>query len=890
MSILDRPDAVAAFGIISNLEGLDASSLPSDPLWSERIRHAMSRGEVTVSIDMDELVNAEFSSNQIDELAEAWTRGVSDFEKAQSNRGLRLQIYPADPGTDHLVVAALREAHYVDSIIFIDKGLSGPDRWGWPLKVRSMGSDVGDALESYDHPRLIRYDKYVTQGEESDLLVVESLEYLVSAPRQGLSAGFLLVLAESNDAIQVKNVRRLNEIVGFRAAAIVAKNGDLQSQIHRFIDELSHNNPPDIAITHAIERGTPHVIVGDPTFLNQARVTVATANLADRLERDFRDGYIDSAEFGAMISGIDALPSAKARDSWTSEGEAATETAECAGSMVEELEAQGGSAETRIEPKKRFLQAQVFEVQGGVSSPRTKSFEADAPHQIKVRIGPSSLNWIIAPHAFPDNELPPSEARLTVTMIAPALMKESTSQEILIGATGTSTVATFDVSVPSDVAEIDATVIVYCEGKHLQTGVLSGPVTKGEESPEATGIEFARGTPSRSDLDHQQAFDLMIWKKGAEFEMALFDPSVKQGEPSNRPLRPTLAGVKQVVDGIRNELFEAASKIEQLESGIEKAGLKTIRALAEQGEFLRRKLFDPSMLSRIRRIQIVSQESSDFFPVEFLYDYVLPDEDAQLCPEFKKSKSPHCSASCYAAEGNSKFVCPSGFWALNRIIERQVRPNDRADSVQPESSGRKPSLDFPDAIIFSASNEVNAANSNEIAETIEEMGTVAQVYPANTWQEWIDLVGRHYPSLLVTLPHNVQSSPFNKLQISATEDLALNRIRSDHVVPATVDVGPVMLLLGCNTANSEVGYQDFVNEMRSSGAAIVVATLTYVLGPQAARLAREFVRQIGSAGGQLTIGEIMRLVRARMLAEDNIMALAITAFGDADWRFGEEES
>jgi hypothetical protein len=71
---------------------------------------------------------------------------------------------------------------------------------------------------------------------------------------------------------------------------------------------------------------------------------------------------------------------------------------------------------------------------------------------------------------------------------------------------------------------------------------------------------------------------------------------------------------------------------------------------------------------------------------------------------------------------------------------------------------------------------------------------------------------------------------------------------------------------------------------------VVVATLTYVLGPQAAPMAREFVRQIASAGTRLTIGEIMRRVRARMLAKDNIMALAITAFGDADWRFGKEES
>lgn len=94
-----------------------------------------------------------------------------------------------------------------------------------------------------------------------------------------------------------------------------------------------------------------------------------------------------------------------------------------------------------------------------------------------------------------------------------------------------------------------------------------------------------------------------------------------------------------------------------------------------------------------------------------------------------------------------------------------------------------------------------------------------------------------------------------------------------------------MLLLGCNTANPAIGYQDFVNEMRSNGAALVIGTLTYVLGPQAARVARELVRQIGSAGNGQTIGEIMRQVRAQMLVEDNIMALAITAFGDADWRF-----
>jgi len=319
MSVLDYPDAVAAFGTIKMLEGLDASSLSSDPLLAKRIIRAVGRGAVDVAIDLDELAHSDFSSSQIDELGRAWAQGALDFEAVQPNRMLRLQISPSDTETDHRVAAELRKASFVKSIIFVDRNLNGPDRWGWPLEVRAIGSESKKAVENYHHQGLVKFDASDTPGVETDLLIIDSLEDFLASPIAGLSTGFVLVMTNNRDALKVETVRRLNATLGFRATAIVEEQINPQSVIQNFLDELSHNNPPDTAICNAMEYGSSHIIVGDPSFLNQSRVTVTTAILEDRLERDFLDGYINSADFIAMTREIDSLPSANASDYWYSE-------------------------------------------------------------------------------------------------------------------------------------------------------------------------------------------------------------------------------------------------------------------------------------------------------------------------------------------------------------------------------------------------------------------------------------------------------------------------------------------------------------------------------------------------------------------------------------------
>jgi hypothetical protein len=149
----------------------------------------------------------------------------------------------------------------------------------------------------------------------------------------------------------------------------------------------------------------------------------------------------------------------------------------------------------------------------------------------------------------------------------------------------------------------------------------------------------------------------------------------------------------------------------------------------------------------------------------------------------------------------------------------------------------------------------------------------------------------HYPALLVSLPHHVRSSnDFPTLRIGADQDLELDRIDERYLKPATAERGPVVLLFGCNTAAAAIAYEDFVSRLRSRGAVIVVGTLTTVIGPQAAPLACRFVELLWHrTGPAAAFGDVMREARADLVRRGNPLALALAAYGDADWRLVPRE-
>lgn len=528
--------------------------------------------------------------------------------------------------------------------------------------------------------------------------------------------------------------------------------------------------------------------------------------------------------------------------------------------------------------EKRFTQVDVHLSENGDATRRTLSFEKGGLHEVQVRIAPEDMNWLQLDEAFPDDLLPQDEAvhRLTVLLAAPDLFDGALSQSIDLPKTGPSTVAKFQVTVPDDLESVQLMVHILHQGNHLETGYLSGPVTAGERDPRATGFTFRKTQKSAADLDHGEPPQLTIFKDGRNLLIHW---------PGHDDLTPNMAGIDKRVDKIREALFDGAHGAYQLDSGLGAGpGLMLLRILAAQGEFMRRKLFGDDPLDEVKRVQVVSPYSADFFPVEYLYDRKPPKADAALCPTFAASTGvDNCCEGCTAADDGS-IVCPLGFWGLNRVIERQVRPIDWDRELPPEPRTGGDMLPPVAGVVLAASNHVNDENPNEVAETLAAFNAItgARSFLASDWRQWKTLSDQHEPVLLVALPHNVDNDlGFQALQISGDQELALNEIGVDYRPPAQ----SVILLLGCNTAAAAVEYEDFIAGLRGAGAAVVVGTITYVLGMQAAPLAREFVRQFWSqpADQAVSMGEVVRAVRTRMVRAGNPLALAITAFGCADW-------
>jgi hypothetical protein len=887
MPVSDDPTVIAALGVYRHLEGAAFPDPVADPHWAHRIRRAVSRGTVLVSVGQALLSDTQLPDALADELRIAWDQGVAEFHDSPWNPGLRVFIETPGRAIEHTVTTLIRGATGVDSVVLTDRTLEGPIRWDWPLKVSVVGDDVTNAVKSYRYQQLIAVDTDSKPSNRYDLLILESTDHphLTEAYRAGV--GFLLLFVNSSDVLRADTLRQLNETIRFRAGAVVRWPDDIDAFVDCFLDGLAHDYPPDVATVNAAVNvngdANDALVIGDPTFLSQARVSVVSAAIEGVIEQHYTAGEIERNELTAAMETMEAMYAHTAPE-WLAESGAATDSVEKLTTVRTMMPALTRGSASAVATG-RCLQAQVFEHSNAGLVQRTQSFEANACHEVRVRIGPTGMDWISMPHRFPVKELPSTESHLTVRMLVPSPMQEPDMQEIKMATTGASTVARFEIDIPMDMEHLEATIIVLYQGKHLQTGTLSGPVTRGQLAPAATGITFTRGAASAADLEHQRPFDLTIWKNRDELVLNVYKPSARGDEPTHVKREPSLAGIDAVLDGIRDELFFAAQKLDRPGTSLESAGLPMIRSLARQGRYLRRKLFGDDAMQYVRRVQVASPLSSDFFPVDFLYDYERPKGDANLCPEFKRVDGPDCTDACRARAGDAQVVCPSGFWALNRIIERQVRPKDHADCHQPESTAQHPELMNLGGIIFAASNEVNEGDPKRVKDTVAKMKKVAPVYHATTWSAWEKLVTDHYPCLLVALPHNIEEKPFHMLQIATNEDLALDEIERTHVAPRGAPVGAAVLLLGCNTANAQVQYYDFVNEFRCAGAALVIGTLTYVLGPQAARMASEFVTQIWATSESKTIGEIMREVRGRMLVADNPMALAITAFGDADWRF-----
>jgi hypothetical protein len=243
------------------------------------------------------------------------------------------------------------------------------------------------------------------------------------------------------------------------------------------------------------------------------------------------------------------------------------------------------------------------------------------------------------------------------------------------------------------------------------------------------------------------------------------------------------------------------------------------------------------------------------------------------------------------ALGHLEVVCPSGFWGVSKVIERQLLKDTAAEDLDPsgfgvraEPNAARPNLPPIHRALFAWSEILDntvAGTSTDLLKSLHE-ATGHRPADAKTWLKWAEAIDTRQPELLVLLSHTVDDA----LEIGPenTGDRAtLAQINSKYVKKLPQDA-PIVFLLGCTTAVADDALASFVGRLRDQGAALVVGTITPVLGERSAEVVKAVVAKLVEEKPQpMRFGELMRSARCDLLLKGELTALCATSFGDASW-------
>ena len=422
---------------------------------------------------------------------------------------------------------------------------------------------------------------------------------------------------------------------------------------------------------------------------------------------------------------------------------------------------------------------------------------------------------------------------------------------------------------------------------------------------EAT-FRFEAIRPGTAGVEERQPFDAAVVARGGK------DGPGAAGFTDGTPLAFDDKVLGPIADRIRTALRKLADDAASFTAGLTAdASVALLRQLAFQGrdlyDLVGKPLEDARPGAPLDRIQVVVTDTEAFIPVEFIYDLPAPTLDAGLCANARKAlRDGRCDPANHPdgdLPDTSSVVCPIGFWALRKVVERQVvgtrdddALKDRDFAIRAEVSAERPALDALTHAVVAWSDRVDLGvdgQSKLVVKALERM-THKQTVAAKTWKEWVAAIDKDGPPLLVLLSHTVTVQGTSALEIGP--DGAGSQCLRVQLVPRFVkrkpEDAPMVLMLGCDTADGRAEPESYIARVRDVGAAVVVGTIAPVLGETAAPVAVALLEELRktaedpalAAGGVATFGEAMVRVRRALVAKGHLTALTLTAVGDADWR------
>ncbi len=575
-------------------------------------------------------------------------------------------------------------------------------------------------------------------------------------------------------------------------------------------------------------------------------------------------------------------------------------------------EVKAESMESTVQEQQRFIQAQVFDIRQGKLRRVDSAFVDGVQYTARVRIGPADQSWLTLKKEFPMHLLPVMESHmLQVFFCESNHLPEVQTATIELPRRGPSTECQFFFSVKKEVPLFEARIIVAYKNRILQTALLKAEVVEifehaGMGHPVSLEVE-AVVRPITAGLSRRQEFDLaFLVNHGSDSHHRLTKLA------NERASIRDIEGIQVSIRNIQDRLESAARAIADADI----AGTGTLRS--EESEDLLnflayhgRILYDAIITDQVDagwlprhpgRIQLVSAHAEAFLPLEFLYEKPIPALDARLCPRAEEVLQKGNCHDCLLQNDmpGSPYICPIGFWCLSRVIERHAHDvsygmmTGSSDYVmQAEPVENRTVLHVLRTCLYGASDRVDSVvpgQRQQFLNTLNAASSNAGVM-VSMWNDWAKEVAAKHPTLLILMPHTLEDEMLRSpvMEIGTSDRLVSGYIKPNYVRTSPEDEPPIVALLGCETMVPYSKYMGFVPQFRRNGAALVLCTLTTVLGrhvvPIAQKLVEELKAELEEAQGHtISFGDVLLNVRRKAMLKGLPIVLSLIAFGDADWR------
>ena len=842
---------------------------------------------------------------------------------------LRCEARTADPLLD--LAPALLRPEVGAASVYLDQAFAGDGRtdWRWPFTVRTLPDDPLQAALARRQAGLPANWPYqfATASREAacaEVVVVGAgaSDALARVLASGLPLRCCLVivagLGTDSAGAAAPLLRALVARVRAEGVAVLESGrsaDEFAARLAQFADQLSHNQPLDVALTLAFRPGVWLLLNRDLLALSRLDSTVTRVTKALRQLPQAAKVLLSPQSLGRLGVALapplepsaaaphdiaDAIDARRAHYRFDHEANEASAIAELSSSVRSHAQA----AEHRAAPT-RFVQQQSFRKQADRFVAERAGYCVGQPVMVQVLIGPQRAGRTAAAIAFPEDKLfrhGQAQHRLQIMLHEPRQFDQPLLREILLPRRGDSSVAEF-VFTPLVAGPFEARISVLHRGRVLQTVLLRTRVTmSGAALQQAgSGITLDDETQVRhdwSDLGQRRRFDLaMVLNHTPSGEAML------TGVAGQRAWAKHLGSdIQDIVASLNTTISAVAHSVVDYGDGLDQGENPALLvSLARDGADLYSLLY----LDQLKRLtsggfdagdesvtylQVISARQDAVIPLEFMYDFNPPKPGATVCLQYREALSTgRCPANCARSSQASEHVCPMGFWGLKKVIERHLfdplaMPVDGAEVVlQVEAIDGRDRLDLRAGSLVAHSQEVKP---DEVAKLVQTLGTQlgGQVTLVKDWADWLNTVQTRHPTLLVAFPHNEGKARNVLLEIGGNKLYTLG-LSSDYV-QAGESAPPLVFLLGCDVAGTAQEFSNHIRYFRQAGAAVVVSTIATVFGAHAVRVGEAIVAGLAQAGvpGKLCLGEIIRDAKRAALLDSVPMALCVVAFGDADWQ------